>query len=149
MLALNKKTGYALIALAHLASMDHDELASARQIADRYGVPASLLMNVLKELAAAGLVESRRGATGGYRLAVEPEQVTVADIVEIVEGPVPDIDCRGDAPRSLSIPCPVLSQCPIADPVHRVHRRIHDFLHTVTLAELAQPAPAATTGPGG
>lgn len=141
MLSLNKKTSYALIALTYLAGLEGDQLASARQIADRFGVPLSLLMNILKELAGIGWVESRRGVAGGYRLAVDPAQLSVADLVEALEGPVPDIDCRDHHdPRSLSVPCPVLSRCPIADPVHRVHRKIHDFLHTVQLADLNEPA---------
>jgi Rrf2 family protein len=140
MLALNKKTGYALIALAHLAGLEEDELASARQIADRFGIPISLLMNVLKELAGRGWIESRRGAAGGYRMAVPAGRISLAQLVEAMEGPVPDAECKDEvSPRDLHVACPVLSRCPIADPVHRVHRRIHDFLQTVSLSDLNEP----------
>ena len=141
MLALTKKTGYALVAMTHLACLDEDELASAREIAEQFGVPTSLLMNVLKELSAAGYVESARGAHGGYRLAVPPEQISLADLVTALEGPVRLAECITEQMESdQECTCNVMARCPIADPVHRVHRRLNDFLKKVTLAEIAEPA---------
>lgn len=141
MLALTKKTGYGLIAMTYLAGLDEGQLASAREIAERFDVPASLLMNVLKELSAAGYVESVRGAHGGYRLAREPEEISVADLVTAVEGPIRLAQCvAGKDPSSDSEPCRLVERCPIADPVHRVQRRLSDFLKTVTLAEIVAPA---------
>ena len=64
MLALTKKTGYGLIAMGHLAALARGEVASASAIARQFGVPQALLMNVLKELASAGFVQSVRGAGG-------------------------------------------------------------------------------------
>ena len=66
MISLTKKTGYGLIALAHLATLPDEKVCSAREIAGRYDMPLSLLMNVLKELASAGYVDSVRGSHGGY-----------------------------------------------------------------------------------
>src|ERR1035437_1275386 len=110
MLSLTKKTGYGLIAMTHLAQLEAHEVASAREIADLFGVPASLLMNVLKELAAAGYVESVRGAKGGYRLARRPEEINLADLVSAMEGGPPCRppggrlpDCRDAAMSSPSV----------------------------------------------
>ena len=83
MLALTKRTGYALVAMAHLAKLPDGELSSAREIAEQFGVPSSLLMNVLKDLASAGYVESVRGARGGYRLGVDPAEISLNDLVTI------------------------------------------------------------------
>lgn len=144
MLSMTKKTGYGLIALSHLAKMGGDELASAREIADRHDIPLSLLMNVLKELSAAGYVESVRGAHGGYRLAVEPEEISLADLITSVEGPIRLAECIADHDRpGDDETCRLLTSCPIADPIHRVNRRLADFLKTVTLAEIIAPAVAA------
>ncbi len=93
MLSLTKKTGYGLIAMAHLAELPEGRVASAREIAELYGIPTALLMNVLKDLAAAGYVESLRGSRGGYRLARRPEGVNLADLVAAIEGPVPQAEC--------------------------------------------------------
>ncbi len=141
MLALTKKTGYGLVALTHLAQIGESELASSREIAERFDVPMSLLMNVLKELSAAGYVESVRGAHGGYRLARSPQDVNLSDLVSILEGPVRFAACVIDeADDDEECTCQLMARCPIADPVHRVHRRLNDFLKKVTLAEIVEPA---------
>lgn len=148
MLSMTKKTGYGLIALSHLARLEPGHLASAREIADQYEIPLSLLMNVLKELSGAGYVESVRGAHGGYRLAVDPEEISLADLITTVEGPIRLAECIAEGERAPDDEtCRLLSRCPIADPVHRVHRRLADFLKTVTLAEIIAPTPAAVDEP--
>lgn len=145
MLALTKKTGYGLIAMAHLAELHDGRVASAREIAETYGIPTALLMNVLKALSAAGYVESFRGARGGYRLARAPDEVNLAELVAAIEGPVPQAQCLmavgGNDDEECT--CQVMSHCPVADPVHRVQRKLRDFLMKVTLAEIAGPQRGA------
>ena len=140
MLALTKKTGYALVAMAHLANIEDGKLASAREIAEQFGVPVSLLMNVLKELAANGYIKSVRGAHGGYRLARRVEDINLAEVVSSLEGPVRLAQCvtrqSGDEGECT---CEVMARCPVTDPVHRAQRRLNDFLRKVTLSELLQP----------
>lgn len=141
MLSLTKKTGYGLIAMTYLARLHGSRFASAREIAEKFGVPTALLMNVLKELATAGYVDSARGARGGYRLSREPEQISLADLITAVEGPIRLARCLRDAPAVKDqVICNVVDRCPIADPVHRVQRKLSDFLKTVTLAEIVEPA---------
>jgi Rrf2 family protein len=139
MLALTKKTGYGLIAMAHLASLDGQKVSSAREIASTSGVPAGLLMNVMKELCAAGYVESVRGAHGGYRLARRPDEINLADLIGAVERPVRLVECVTDEAGERECTCELMARCPIADPVHRVHRKLNDFLKKVTLAEIVEP----------
>lgn len=141
MFALNKKTGYALIAMAHLAGLEPGEVASAREIAERFDVPRALLTNVMKQLAAARYLDSVRGVRGGYRLARAPEAISLAGLVTAIEGPIRLAECVAVPGRQGDRrPCRRLDDCPIADPVHRVHRRLSDFLKTVTLADIAGPA---------
>ncbi len=140
MLALTKKTGYGLIALTHLAQIGSGQVTSAREVSDLYGIPTALLMNVMKELASAGYVESVRGARGGYRLACEPCDITLADLIIAVEGPIRLAQCVTEkAGENEECTCKVMAQCPISDPVHRVQRRLSDFLKKVTLAEILDP----------
>jgi len=144
MLAFTKRTGYALVAMAHLARLDEGALASAREIAQRSDVSTSLLMNVLKELATAGYVQSVRGAHGGYRLATRTEEVTLADLIEAMEGPVRLAECITDeASAGEECTCKVMARCPVTDPVHRVQRRLNDFLKKVSLAEIVAPASSS------
>jgi len=141
MLALTKKTGYALVAMGHLSRLDRGSLASAREIANRFDVPASLLMNVLKQLASVGYIESVRGARGGYRMAVDPEEVSLADLVGVLEGPVRLAECVTEAAgNDTECTCRVMANCPVIDPVHRVQRKLKDFLSGVTLGEIVKPA---------
>lgn len=143
MLALTKKTGYGLIAMTHLSHLAAGEVASAREIAERFGVPMSLLMNVMKELAAAGYVESVRGAHGGYRLAGSLNRVSLADLITAVEGPIRLAECiSGAVAGGEDGICSLMDSCPISDPVHRVQRKLSDFLKKVSLAEIVEPAPA-------
>ena len=144
MLALTKKTGYGLIAMTHLAGLADEEVASAREIADRSGAPLSLLMNVLKQLSSAGFVESVRGVRGGYRLARSPAEISLTDLITAVEGPIRLAECVAEGEEvGNDAPCRLLDRCPIADPVHRVQRRLSDFLKTVSLADIAKPSLAA------
>ena len=141
MLALTKKTGYALVAMTHLARVPQDQVSSAREIAHLFGVPTALLMNVMKQLAAAGYVESVRWARGGYRLARRPEDVNLAELVAALEGPVRLAQCVTEATSNdEECTCQLMAHCPINDPVHRVQRRLNDFLKKVTLAEIVGSA---------
>lgn len=141
MLGLTKKAGYGLIALTHLTRRDKQELSSAREIAEQYGLSVSLLMNVMKELASAGLVESVRGSRGGYRLACDPERVTLMDLVAVLDGPVRLSGCiRHEVEVDDEAPCNLIDTCPISDPIHQVQRRIADCLKQLTLAELVSRA---------
>ena len=142
MLSLTKKTGYGLIAMTYLARLPAGQVASAREISEMFGVPTALLMNILKELAAAGYVDSVRGAHGGYRLGRDLGSVSVADLIGVLEGPIRLAEClRHQAGKSESI-CDLVDRCPIADPVHRVQRKLRDFLKNVKLAEMVEPAEA-------
>jgi Rrf2 family protein len=94
MLCLSKKTEYALVALAHLAEQP-ERLASAREIASAHGLPAALLMNILKNLQGHGLLCSGRGVKGGYRIAQDLGSLPLYDLIAMVEcgGQQPEGDC--------------------------------------------------------
>ena len=134
--------------MGHLSQLERGSLASARQIADRLDVSTSLLMNVLKQLASAGYIESVRGARGGYRMAIEPQDVSLADLVDLLEGPVRLSECMTQATDEGQCTCQVMARCPVTDPVHRVQRKLKDFLASVTLDEIVKPSEALTQNKG-
>jgi len=154
MLALTKKTDYALIALSHLARTA-DGPVSARQIAEQYSLPQPLLMNVLKRLARRELVKSVRGAKGGYRLAIGADQLTLAMLIEAMEGPIGLVQCALERPlRNGRAVCRVGENCPIRQPARKIHTKLQDFLQQLTLADMleedeqhAQPADGAEALP--
>jgi Rrf2 family protein len=134
MLTLTRKTEYGLIAMCHLAQVDRRQVVSARDIAEEHNVPLPLLMNVLKRLNRVGYVSSVRGAHGGYVLASDPTQLTLADLIEAVEGPVHLVRCANPAPSGRS--CNRTDQCVIRRSVVKVHDGLRKFLATVTIADL-------------
>ncbi len=85
MLSLTRKTDYALQALTELVHRA-PATVSARDISNHYGLSLSVLTNVLNQLGRAGLVVASRGVKGGYKLKKEPARISVADVVEAIEG---------------------------------------------------------------
>lgn len=142
MLALTRKTDYALIALSHMAQAPEGR-CSAREIATRYRVPLPLLMNILKLLTRRGLARSARGPRGGYTLAVSANDITLYDIIQAVEGPIQLVQCidlteeaRQESEPAVKRPCGLMPLCPVHSPIQRVHNKLVEFLSGVTLADV-------------
>ncbi len=135
MFALTKKTDYAIIALSYMAQQG-DRICTAREIAEQFNMPSALLMNVLKTLNQGELVSSSRGAKGGYRLAQPAEDITLCDIITVVEGPIRFVQCAA-GPQSDTQNCGLAESCPVTKPVNKVHDQLNVFLKQVTLAQIA------------
>jgi Rrf2 family protein len=136
MLRLSKKTDYALIALTYVASIG-SKASSARDIAERYDVPVELLAKVLQRLVQRGVLKSQQGIHGGYKLARSADTITVAEVVEAIDGPLQLTVCgTTDDER-----CEQFSKCNIRDPLHRIRDRIIGTLMACTIADLASDHP--------
>jgi Rrf2 family protein len=144
MLALTKKTDYALIALAHLAQQV-GSVVSARELGLVSRVPLPILTNILKTLAQAGFVTSERGAAGGYALARSASSITLHELIQTIEGPFHLVQCVPGAHETHREPCELEPCCSIRKPAHRVHDRMREFLESVTLEELVD-GPKAGIG---
>ncbi len=84
---LSAKTEYACLALLHMAQeYENAEPLQIRRIADQQGIPSRFLVQILLQLKGAGLVASTRGAAGGYRLARQPREISLAEVMEVMEG---------------------------------------------------------------
>ena len=89
---VSAKTEYACIAMLELAARHaSDEPVRIREIAEKHGVPSRFLVQILLQLKGAGLVNSTRGATGGYQLAREPEEITLGEVMAVVDGQSNDL----------------------------------------------------------
>jgi Rrf2 family protein len=146
MLRLSKKADYALIAMKHLALRGDRARAgssSAREIAELYDIPIELMAKVLQRLVRGGLLASHQGTRGGYQLARIPAQISVADVIQAIDGPVAVTACSADEGQ-----CEQFSKCNVRDPLWRVRERILSALGECTIAELAAdssaPEPAKT-----
>jgi Rrf2 family protein len=131
---ISSKVDYAVRAAAELAARSPRRQAGPTKgeaLGEAQGIPTKYLENILAELRRSGIVGSRRGAEGGYWLARPPEEITIADIVRAVEGPLADV--RGEAPEHLDYSGP-------AQPLERVwvatRASVRSVLERVTLADL-------------
>src|SRR5690349_15928277 len=141
MLRLSKKADYALMAMKHLALKSDTGSISAREIAEHYDIPIELMAKVLQRLVQRGLLSSHQGTRGGYQLSRLPRQITVADVIQAIDGPVRVTACSPDEGN-----CDQFSKCNVRDPLWRVRERILTALDECTIAELAadsSPQPAA------
>jgi len=137
MLQLTKRTEYGLIALTHLAKRG-GVITSAREISEHYPVPKRLLAEVMKCLTHAHLIESHRGAHGGYTLARPASSITIGDVVGALEGELTLTTCESlEAGRSGL--CEVEPVCPIRSPIHRLRAGIWDLFQRTTLSDIARP----------
>lgn len=136
---LNRKTDYALVALAALAreAQGAKQPLSARELAEQYDLPVHLLSNVLKELHQARIVCSKRGAAGGYSLCHDPAGISMLQIIEAMEGPVTAAECC--QPSEPCVPCRAQSSCPICSPMRQFNDRLFIFLKGISLADLMAP----------
>ena len=82
------------------------------------------------------MVDSVRGAHGGYRLAQSPERITLAELIDTMEGPVRLAPCVGGGDGDGSNGCGARSLCPIQGPLQLLHDRLREFFGEITLAEL-------------
>ena len=125
MLRLSKKADYALMAMKHLAVHSDASSASAREIAEAYDIPLELMAKVLQRLAKSGLVRSLQGTRGGYRLARATAQISVADIIQAIDGPLTVTACSTESEN-----CGQYSKCSVRDPLWKIKDRIISALTT-------------------
>jgi Rrf2 family protein len=142
MLRLSKKADYALMAVKHLVQRSDGGAASAREIAEQYAIPVELLAKVLQRLTRAGLLASSQGTRGGYSLAQPSTQISVADVIQAVDGPLNVTACTTHEES-----CEQYSTCNVRDPLWRIKDRILATLATCSVYELAHDAPPPTAAP--
>jgi Rrf2 family protein len=123
-----------LIVSIHLAKQEGDAPTPARDLAEREGLPADYVEQILLKLRRAGLVTSVRGAKGGYFLARDPATVTVKDVMEAAENRTFEVYC--DAHRVNVARCAPDGECSIRPVWRELQRRIDDMLSSVSLADL-------------
>ena len=133
MLKLGKLADYATVLMTALAS-EPARLHSAHELARQTHVSEPTVAKLLKLLARSGLVESLRGAQGGYRLAKSPGQITVADIIGVIEGPIALTQCSVHKGG-----CAIEPHCGVRSNWRLINSAIRTALEAVTLAEMTMP----------
>lgn len=140
MLKLTKKADYGLIALRHLAAGPSGEAASAKEIAEAYGIPLPLLSKVLQQLVRGGLLISVQGTNGGYKLAREARRITALEAIRAIDGPIILTSCF-----TSHTGCDQSVRCSVREPLRKVHERILTVLDSISIFEMAEDVPVPLT----
>ena len=127
----------AMVALAHNYDVGPMSIAA---VAKESSVPYAYLEQLIVPLRKAGLVESKRGAQGGYRLTRPPEEVRVGDVYRVMEGPVAPMDCVSENEADQT--CPLIEGCETRPVWMKVRDSIAGALDSVTLADLIEQGKA-------
>ena len=121
--------------MRHLALLPETTASSAREIAEQYDIPVELLAKVLQRLSGQGLVVSHQGTRRGYHLARPAKAISVADVIQAIDGPVTVTACSED-----SSDCDQYEKCSVRDPLWRIKGRIIAALSACTIFEMATDA---------
>ncbi|HEY3374452.1 MAG TPA: Rrf2 family transcriptional regulator [Candidatus Aquicultor sp.] len=126
------KSEYALRALIDMASNDGHKPVGVREIAMRQGIPERFLEQQIPRLKKAGLVNSQRGSQGGVTLARAPQDITVYDVIQALDGPVAAVSCAGNGASE----CARKTQCALQDLWYQVDTAVEGILKDTTLDQL-------------
>ncbi len=131
MMRLSRLTDYAVVVLSQMTA-DGPGVSTAVGIAEATSLPQPTVAKVLKLLARHGVVESRRGTQGGYVLERAPKDISVAEIITAIDGPVALTACVDDAEGS----CTVESLCPLRGRWDKLNTAVQGAFESVSLAEI-------------
>jgi Rrf2 family protein len=134
---LSVRGEYALRALLVLSQNYGDEVVCVQTICEQQNIPKKFLEQIFNELRNMGVVESKRGAGGGYRLARPPEQITLAPVIRQVTGALAPVSCVSDNFYE-RCSCPDEARCPIREVMKEVREAVVGIMERVTLANLCE-----------
>jgi len=136
MFKVNKLTDYATVVLIEIARSD--VVRSSQHVSERTGIPLPTVAKLMKSLNKAGLVVSQRGVGGGYVLGRKPGEITVADVIQAVEGPIALTACADTSDEH----CGIEAICPVQGKWNKVNTAVRAALNDVTLADMAEDVAA-------
>lgn len=129
---ITRQTEYAVRTLMELAKVEQGKLVPTKTVSMRQEIPEVFLKKTIQLLANAGLIATQRGTQGGVRLAVQPEAITIADVMTAVEGQVAINVCLAE-----NYPCPNKSHCKVRPVLQRAQSAMVAELKKETIADLA------------
>ena len=140
MIRITKQTDYGVVLLTHLAQAP-ERLYTTPELAEETQLPLPMASKILKLLAREGVLDSQRGAKGGYTLARSPREITVTEIISALEGPIAVTECIDDAPGV----CDYTAFCPVRSNWNQINLAIRQALDGITLADMTFPLSETKT----
>jgi FeS assembly SUF system regulator len=135
MIRLSRLTDYAVTLLTQMVSEDKG-IWAASDLSDKSSLPLPTVSKVLKQLAKSGVIVAQRGAAGGYKLTREASEISVASIIEAMDGPIAITDCSEGGDQD----CRIQTLCPMSGGWNKVNQAVRGALVTVTLADMMSAA---------
>lgn len=142
MIRITKQTDYGIVLLTHLAAAP-ERPVNAPELAGETHLPLPMVSKILKLLVREGLLDSHRGVKGGYRLSRLPEEISMAEVVSALEGPIAITECVDDESG-----CSHSAVCAVRGRWQRINTALRDALSGISLAEMAEtprPEPKLVT----
>lgn len=130
MIRIGRLTDYGMVILAFMAKDPHG-LFQARTIATHTHINNPTVAKLLKKFAKSHLLTSHRGSNGGYRLAHDPKEISIAKLIQVLEGPIALTDCGLE--QNI---CPKENTCTLKNPWLKINRILSNALNALTLADL-------------
>ena len=133
MFKLSKKVEYGLIAVKHMALTGVDIPCSAKDIANRYNISHDLLSKILQKLKKEHVLNSTQGINGGYMLSGRPETISLAKIINAIEGDTYILDCgTHENPGA----CSIFDTCIVSAPLQKIQKSIFGYFNNTKLSEI-------------
>jgi FeS assembly SUF system regulator len=142
MIRITRETDYGIVLMTSMAQ-SASQSYSAAVLAKQRRLPLPIVSKILKTLARGGLLVSQRGARGGYSLARSPEDISAADIIDAMEGPIAITECSSDGHAA----CLHEDHCGVGGHWNRINLAIREALENISLLEMSRPAPVRVAVP--
>lgn len=140
MIKLSRMADYGVILMVQLARAP-EQVTTAAELTDSTALPGPTVSKLLKQLSRAGLLDSQRGTNGGYTLTLPAGEISVADIVSALDGPIALTECMTDDGTA----CEIQALCPTRTNWRKINDALVDALDRVSLADMARPVFETTT----
>ncbi|MGF1571887.1 MAG: SUF system Fe-S cluster assembly regulator [Sumerlaeia bacterium] len=134
MIRITKQTDYALVLLGQFISPEAEVPYSAKRLSYETQLPEPIVGKILKILSTQGILSSVRGASGGYILAVDPEVLSIADVLEAVEGPIMLTDCSCPDGQ-----CEYKTRCPLKENFRHINNALRQAFRSISLRMMTTP----------
>ena len=134
MIRITRQTDYGILLLSQMAGHPPSEVHTAKNAAQQSHVPLPMASKILKALAKGGLLVSQRGVKGGYRLASSAEKISIADVIQALEGPIGITECSFNPGA-----CEQEGSCPVQSNWKRISLAMRDALGQIPLSDMVLP----------
>jgi len=128
---INKLTDYSIVIMTNMVIKDEKGMYNAKELAEATGIPLPTVTRILKMLSNGKLLESQRGPQGGYSLTRSAKEISVAEVIEAMEGPISLTECASD-----DCGCSYEPSCAVGKPWQKINKAIKEVLQNINLAEM-------------